>query len=417
MRFPHFTFYILHFTFYIPLMIPQLRQQFNAGFTPEKYAAYVRELADIYPGALEFRLAETPVFVPRTFTRKMLHTAEAVIDALLQPDFLQKTERAIPPALRVGNEPPFPHFIVLDFGVCVGPDGTPEPQLIELQGFPSLFAWHLALPEAAGRHFELPEGFSPFLNGFERPSYIDLLRKIIVGDLQAENVVLLELFPHRQKTRVDFYATRDLLGVNPVCITEIIKEGKSLYYYHEGKKTAIKRIYNRLIFDELLQQPAEVRQKGSILQQELDVEWVAHPNWFYRLSKFTLPFLNHPNLPPTRFLNEVEQLPADLENYVLKPLFSFSGQGVVIDVSRQDIEGIPDPENWILQRKVAYAPIIKTPDEGAKAELRLFYFWEPGAPRPVATNNLARLSKGKMIGVAYNKEKEWVGGSFCLFEG
>ncbi|MEI6947246.1 hypothetical protein V9K67_08620 [Paraflavisolibacter sp. H34] len=397
-------------------MIPHLRQQYNAGFTPEKYAAYLHELGSIYPGSLEFRLAETPVFVPSSVTRQMIDTAEAVVDLLLQPGYRQQSERAIPPALRVPNETPCPEFMVLDFGLCRGASGAPEPRLIELQGFPSLFAWHLALPEAAARHFSLPAGFSPFLNGFDRPSYVALLRHIIVGDHRPENVVLLELFPHRQKTRVDFYATRDLLGVHPVCLTEISKEGKNLYYYREGKKTAIHRIYNRLIFDELLQQAPEVREKGKILQEELDVEWVVHPNWFYRLSKFTLPFLQHPCVPETAFLNELETLPPDLENYVLKPLFSFSGQGVVIDVTGQDIERITDGENWILQKKVDYAPLIQTPDEGAKAELRLFYFWPPGAPRPLATNNLARLSKGKMIGVNYNKDKDWVGGSFCLFE-
>ena len=118
----------------------------------------------------------------------------------------------------------------------------------------------------------------------------------------------------------------------------------------------------------------------------------------------------------TWYLNEVKQIPADLENYVLKPLFSFAGQGVVIDVTQADIDKVKDPENWILQRKVKYAEVIQTPDVPAKAEIRVFYFWKEGAARPVATNNLGRLSKGKMIGVRYNKDKEWVGGSFCYFE-
>jgi hypothetical protein len=229
-------------------------------------------------------------------------------------------------------------------------------------------------------------------------------------------VILLEIFPHQQKTRIDFYCTEDHTGIQPVCITELIKEGKKLYYLKDGKKTAVKRIYNRVIFDDLQQQSAEVQEKGQIFFEELEVEWVPHPSWFYRISKYTLPFIRHPYVPATFFLNEITQLPTDLENYVLKPLFSFAGQGVVIDVTTEDVGNIKDPENWILQRKVKYAEVIKTPDTPAKAEIRIFYFWKDGAARPVPTNNLARLSKGKMIGVRYNKDKEWVGGSYCLFE-
>ena len=247
-------------------------------------------------------------------------------------------------------------------------------------------------------------------------SYLKLLKEIIVGNENPENVILLEIFPHKQKTRIDFYCTQDYLGIKPVCLTELIQEGKKLYYMNEGKKTQIKRIYNRVIFDDLQQQSAEVQAKGNILFEDLDVEWVPHPNWFYRISKYTLPFIHHPYVPETYFLNEIKQMPADLENYVLKPLFSFAGQGVVIDVTPADIEKVKDPENWILQRKVKYADVIETPDIPAKAEIRIFYFWKDGEARPVATNNLARLSKGKMIGVRYNKDKEWVGGSFCLFE-
>ena len=197
--------------------------------------------------------------------------------------------------------------------------------------------------------------------------------------------------------------------------TEVIKEGKDLFYFNKGVKTQIHRIYNRVIFDDLFQQPVEIQEKGKLFQEELNVTWVPHPNWFYKLSKFTLPFLKHPYVPFTQFLNEAT-IPTDLNNYVVKPLFSFAGQGVIIDVTEKDIATIKDPENWIIQRKVNYANAIVTPEEPAKAEMRIFYLWEPGQKRPVPTNNLARLSKGKMIGVRYNKDKEWVGGSFCLFE-
>ncbi|MFY9465665.1 MAG: hypothetical protein WAP48_11260, partial [Sediminibacterium sp.] len=210
--------------------------------------------------------------------------------------------------------------------------------------------------------------------------------------------------------------TTDYIGIPVVCLTELIQEGRNLFYLKHGRKIQIKRIYNRIIFDDLRQQEAVIREKGKILQEELNVEWVPHPNWFYRISKFTLPFIKHPYVPETVFLNELKTIPADLENYVLKPLFSFAGQGVVIDVTTKDLQQVKDPENWILQRKVNYAAVIETPDEPAKAELRIFYFWKEGAVRPVPANNLARLSKGKMIGVRYNQDKTWVGGSLAYFE-
>lgn len=406
---------VFTFEFDINCMVPEIRKNYNRTFSKEKYEAFVKEVTNVYPGHLDFRLAETPVFVLKDFVSKMLSACENIINVISTPVYHKQSEKAIPPHLRVPNEDVHPHCIAFDFGVCENENGELEPQLIEMQGFPSLFAWQIILPEIHAKHFWTPENYSPYLGGFNKTSYIELLRKIIVGDEASENVILLEIFPHQQKTRVDFYATEYFLGIKTVDLNNVIQEGKNLYYINEGKKKLIKRIYNRVIFDDLFQQPKEVQEKGKIFQQELDVAWVPHPNWFYRLSKFTLPFIKHPYVPETHFLNEVD-LPADLENYVVKPLFSFAGQGVIIDVTKEDINKIPDKENWIIQRKVNYASAIQTPDDPAKAEIRIFYFWEEGAFKPVAANNLSRLSKGKMIGVRYNKDKEWVGGSFCLFE-
>jgi hypothetical protein len=231
----------------------------------------------------------------------------------------------------------------------------------------------------------------------------------------VENTILLEIKPHEQKTRIDFYCTQEYTGIQPVCITELIQEGRKLYYNRAGKKTEIKRIYNRVIFDELQAQKNKLGHFTDITH-DLDVQWIPHPNWFYRISKYTLPFIHHPYVPTTWFLHEIKQLPTDLENYVLKPLFSFAGQGVVIDVTPADIEKITDPQNWILQRKVQYADIIETPDVPAKAEIRIMYVWKKEWDRPQPVINLARLSKGKMIGVNYNKDKKWVGGSVCFVE-
>jgi hypothetical protein len=397
-------------------MIPSLRQQFNQAFTEEAYRKYVQDLENVYPGQLEFRVAETPIFVPKDFVQKMLDTCEAIIDHTGTEAYKKQSEKAIPAQLKVPGENDYPHCIAFDFGICRGEDGGLEPQLIEMQGFPTLFAWEAVLPKIYDRHFWRPDGYSEYLNGYDYNSYISLLKEVIIGQTPVENVVLLEIFPEQQKTRVDFFATEELLGIKTVCLTKLIKEGRDLFYLRDGVKTKIERLYNRLIFDDLFQQSAEVQEKGKILLEDLNVSWVPHPNWFYRLSKFTLPFIHHPYVPQTRFLSEVTELPADLENYVVKPLFSFAGQGVIIDITREQLDAIADQENWILQRKVAYAPVIQTPDEPAKAEIRIFYFWKEGDDRPVAANNLARLSKGKMIGVRYNQNKTWVGGSFCLFE-
>ncbi|MBS1759659.1 MAG: hypothetical protein JST23_05975 [Bacteroidetes bacterium] len=397
-------------------MIPSIRKEYNNTFTKEKYEAFLKELQAAHPNTLEFRVAETPIFVPKDFTEKLLDVCDHIIDVITLPEFKELTKNAIPKNLQVPNENEHSHFIAFDFGICINEADEYEPQLIEMQGFPSLFAYEVLLDDVFRKHFKVPDNFECYLGGFNRETYLQELKEIIIGNHHPENVILLEVFPRQQKTRVDFYCTEEYLGIKMVCLTELIKEGKKLYYLNNGKKTEVKRIYNRVIFDDLQQQSAEVQEKGKILFEALDVEWCPHPNWFYRISKYTLPFLRHPYIPKTFFLNEVKEIPTDLHNYVLKPLFSFAGQGVVIDVTQQDIDNVKDPENWILQSKVKYADVIQTPDIPAKAEIRLFYFWKDGTARPVPTNNLSRLSKGKMIGVRYNKDKEWVGGNFAYFE-
>lgn len=397
-------------------MIPALRKAFNENFTKEKYEAFLREVSNVYPGQLDFRVAETPVFIGQDFKKKLLEACERIVDIIVDPNFKELTNKAIPANLEVPNENLHSHFIAFDFGICVNKKGQYEPQLIEMQGFPTLFAYQVLFPEISRRHFPVPEYLDCYLSGYTKETYLKLLKEIVIGTHEPENVILLEIFPREQKTRIDFYATEDYLGIKMVCLTELVKEGRKIFYLNNGKKTEVKRIYNRVIFDDLRQQTKEVQDKGKILFEDLDVEWVPHPNWFYKISKYTLPFIHHPYVPETFFLNDIKQPPGDLENYVLKPLFSFAGQGVIIDVTLEDIDKVKDPENWILQRKVKYADVIETPDDPAKVEIRIFYFWKDGETRPVATNNLTRLSKGKMIGVRYNKDKEWVGGSFCWFE-
>ena len=395
-------------------MQQELRQKFNANFTEEKYLVYLKKIEDLHPGSLDFRNAETPVFVPKDFKQKMLTACDDIIDVIIQPNFKSLTERSIPKDIMVPGENEYSDFIVFDFGVCENSNGELEPQLIEMQGFPTLFAFQAYHTDYTRAFANMPATHDAYLNNYHQDSYLQLLKEIIVGDEKPEQVILLEIYPEKQKTRIDFYCTEKVLGIKTVCLTKLIGEGNKLYYENDGKKIEIKRIYNRLIFDDLHQQ----KDLGSIIDftHPWEVEWVSHPNWFYRISKFTLPLINNPYVPKTVYLNELKELPGDLENYVLKPLFSFAGMGVVIDVTRQDIDDVKDPENWILQRKVKYADVIVTPDGPAKAEIRLFYFWKKGWAKPVAVHNLSRLSKGKMIGTRYNKDKTWVGGSVSFFE-
>jgi len=395
-------------------MIKHLRQKFNSNFTKEKYEAYMKKVEDLHPGSLDFRNAETPLFIPKDFTKKMLDACEDIIDVIVMPNFKAITERSVPKDMVIPNENGHSHFIAFDFGICENEAGELEPQLIEMQGFPTLFAFQAFHSEETAIYADMPGNFSPYLNGYDKESYLQLLKEIIVGDLDPKNVILLEIYPEQQKTRIDFYVTEQVLGIKTVCLTELTADSDKLYYNNNGEKTEVKRIYNRLIFDDLQQQ--EGLQNIIDLTRDYDVEWVPHPNWFYRISKFTLPFIHNRYVPETFFLNELKEAPKDLENFVLKPLFSFAGMGVVIDVTQQDIDDVKDPENWILQRKVKYADVIETPDGPAKGEIRLFYFWKDGWARPKAVHNLSRLSKGKMIGTRYNKDKEWVGGAVSFFE-
>lgn len=396
-------------------MVPAIRKKFNSEFSQIVYESFLTDLLSKHPGAIEFRIAETPVFVPHNFGTRVIDACEHIVDMILQPGFKELTDRAIPKGENVPGENDHSHFIAFDFGICENAKGELEPQLIEMQGFPTLFGFQVYYPEVLEKHFSIPENYSHYFNGMNKDSYIAALKEVILGSHQPENVILLEIKPHEQKTKIDFYCTRDYLGIEPVCLTELIQEGKKIYYMKEGRKIQVKRVYNRIIFDDLHAQKDKLGDIADITSG-LEVEWVPHPNWFYRISKFTLPFIRHPYVPPTFFLNEVKDIPPDLENYVLKPLFSFAGQGVIIDLNKSDLEAIKDPENWILQRKVKYADIIETPDVPAKAELRMMYIWKEGDARPMLATNLARLSKGKMIGVRYNKDKEWVGASVGYFE-
>ncbi|MGN6638002.1 MAG: hypothetical protein ACTHJ8_03765 [Mucilaginibacter sp.] len=389
------------------------RKAFNDNFTDDKYQHFLHELNHGLKKKAEFRVAETPVFLTDDFHDKLLQAGEDIINIILQPDFKQLTERAIPDKWRVTNENDHPHFLALDFGVCKDEQGNIVPKLIELQGFPSLYGFQVHLGDTYRSVFDIPDYRTIYFNGLDKQSYLELLKETIVGPYQPDEVVLMDVNAPEQKTAVDFYITHDYLGIPVISLNDLIEQNGKLYYESRGTFKPIKRIYNRLIFDEIDSDP-NIFDNVVDIRKPLDVEWITHPNWFYRISKFTMPYLKDEYVPKTQFLDEVRPIPHDLENYVLKPLFSFAGQGVIIDVTQEHINDIKDPENWILQQKVNYEPVLQSPEGGVKVEVRLLYLWPNGESKPTLAINLARLSRGKMIGVRYNKDFSWVGGTVAF---
>ena len=404
-------------------MIASIRQKFNAAFTEQAHQNYLAALNTAFPGALDFTVAETPIFIDKDFTEKMLATGDYVNQVIQSGQFNSITEPSLKNIPVFPNETALPKCIVMDFAIAINEQNELVPALIELQGFPSLFAFEILQDECIHKTYTTPEGYSPYLNGYNKEKYLAHLETILKGDTfndplknSNKHTVLLEILPHQQKTRIDFYCTEKYLNIPTVCITELFIEEHHLYYERAGNKIKIDRIYNRIVLDELKNQTKEIQEKGALLQTNLAIEWVTHPHHFFRISKFLLPFLKHLYIPKTQFVDQLTEAPTTLEKYILKPLFSFAGQGVIIDISAADIENIKDPSGWILQEKVNYANCIETTTGPAKAELRLFYFWDEGKQEYIATMNLARLSKGKMIGVNYNKTATWVGGSLAYFE-
>ncbi|HLL97145.1 MAG TPA: hypothetical protein VK404_19385 [Spirosoma sp.] len=404
-------------------MIESLRKAYNESFSPERYQAFLATIDHDWPGLLDFRVAETPVFVPKILTDKLLAACDDIINVITRDAFRALTEPAIPADQRVPNQPPNDHtqFLAIDFAVCqdkqAGPSfGELTPQLIELQGFPSLYGFQPYVASQFRKQFPVPETLSHLFNVADNAEYIEQLRRMIVGDCNPEEVILLEIFPERQKTRIDFALTQQYIGVAPVCLTKIKKNGRQLFYEKDGRLIRIRRIYNRLIFDDLQNFPdleTEFR-----LTDDVDVAWVGHPNWFFRISKYALPLLKSPYVPASYFLSDLYEYPADLDNYVLKPLFSFAGSGVKLHITRADLDAIPPDQrnNYLIQRKVTYEPVIQSPDGLVKCEIRMLFIWPTEDKRPTLITNLGRLSRGEMIGVNFNKNKDWVGGSVCFFE-
>jgi hypothetical protein len=394
---------------------PKLRAAFNAEFAPEKYAALVRCVNETEKWPTDFRISETPIFLTREFTDEVTREANEIIALTRTPEFAQHAASAVPKGLEVPNESGHPNFHVVDFAICAEGDRL-VPRLIELQAFPSLFGFQLLLLGCIRKAYPvIPRQWTSSFGGIKDEAYLDLLRRTIIAKSDPENVILLDIEPEKQKTRVDFAATEKLLGIQSVCVMKIRKRERQLFYERDGREVRIERIYNRVIFDELIRRPD--LNLSFRFQDDLDVTWVGHPNWYFRISKHSLPFLKTQHTSPTFF---VDKFPAgeNLDDYVLKPLYSFAGHGVDMEPTPERIGALENPHEWILQQKVDYVAFVPTVDgKKSKAEIRMMFVWPENEHDPTLVNNLVRMSQGKMMGVDFNIDKTWVGASIALHEG
>ena len=394
-------------------MHPEMRARFNADFTPDRYAEMVRVANETERWPVDFRIAETPIFLTDEFAQELSVAAEEIVAQTRTPEFARHAATAIPPGLEVPGETPHPIFLQVDFAICEE-NGRLTPRLIELQGFPSLYAFQVLLVHSMRHAYpSIRDDWHSYFNGIDDRGYRELLRKTIVGDSDPERVVLLEIEPAKQNTRIDFVCTETLLGVAPVCLTVVTRRDRELFYIRDGREVKIERVYNRVIFDELLRRPD--LSFGFSFQHEVDVKWIGHPNWYFRISKHSLPFLKTAYTSRAFFADE---FPAgeNLAEFVLKPLYSFAGVGVDLEPTPEKLHALSDPHAWILQEKVNYAPFVPTVDGPlSKAEIRMMFLWPEGG-EPLLVNNLVRMSQGAMMGVKFNKNKTWVGSSIAMHQ-
>ncbi|HUE51966.1 MAG TPA: hypothetical protein VMO80_06480 [Terriglobales bacterium] len=392
-------------------MIPALRQQFNANFTPEKYQRLLKLMEERCGTPIKFRLCETPCFFPKPLLDQMTQYGKELVQQLNGLEYRKASFDAIPPDFNVPNESPHPMFIQVDFGLVRDAAGKLQPKLVELQGFPSLYAYQAMLSQVYMEVYGLDANLQYLLGGVDWEEYKKLLRRAIVADHDPLNVILMEIDPLHQKTLPDFVLTEKLLGIKTIAITDIKKVGEFLFYESGGQQIPIRRIYNRTIVDELVRKNLKL---AFNFTDNLQVEWAGHPNWYFRMSKFSLPYLKHECVPQSWFLDRVKQVPDDLDHYILKPLFSFAGLGVMINPRKEDLAEIPQQKrsDYILQERLQFEPVIETPHGPTKAEVRIMYLWLDDL-LPVMT--IIRMGRGLMMGVDHNRNLEWVGASSGLY--
>jgi hypothetical protein len=384
-------------------LIPSLRHRFNRDWTPAAYQRFLALLEERSGVAAQFRHSETPCFLPAPLVDKMALYGRQMVGQLLASERYQRDSRAaIPERYRVPNEDPVPLFVQADFGL----DAQGEPKLVEIQGFPSLYAYQPVMASCYRDAYDLDAGLSALPAGLSLEDYYALLRRAIVGDHDPANVVLLEIDPGRQKTRCDFLVTERLFGVRAVDVRAVRQYGNHLLYERDGVSTPIERIYNRVIVDELERRAIAL---PFDFRDDLQVEWAGHPNWFFRLSKFSLPYLCHPAPPASMFLDGMDHV-FHPERYVLKPLYSFAGLGVIVGPTAEQIAAVPAAlrSQYLLQERVDFTPVIDTPAGPTKIEVRIMYI-SLDELRPV--NTIVRMGRGSQMGVDFNKGFEWVGAS------
>lgn len=395
-------------------MLPAVQQAFaESVFTEERYRRFRAALEEAVGCRIEFRVCECPIFVSHAFRHQLEQAARELVQQCTSEQYRQLTDAAIPPPYRVPHEPDRPLFAVVDFAVVAQEDATWGLCLVELQGFPSLFGYQYFYARLARESYQLGERWSYTLGDLSDTAYWELLQQAMVAGHDPSEVVLLEYRPEQQKTRPDFTALERQLGIETVDICSVRKVGNRLYRLRNGRWVRIRRIVNRAIIEELEENRACLPFRWD---EELDVEWAGHPNWYFRMSKLALPYLHHPTVPRAYRLSELSELPEQLENYVLKPLFSFAGRGVVLHPTAEHLRAIPEAERhlYILQERVLYAPCIYTPVGMNRVELRVMLVWLPGAEQPQPVMSMARTGRAAMMGVRYN-DMPWAGSSGCLF--
>jgi hypothetical protein len=393
-------------------MIPGFRQWFNSSFSPEKYQDFLAGLDRACGTLISFRNSETPCFLPPALVDRMVSAGrEMILQLASDPEYLRASQDAVPAEFRVPGATDHPLFVQVDFGLVRGDGGEIEPRLVEIQGFPSLYAYQVAIAEEYRRAYGIDESLRFLPEGLDRDAYRALLRRAIVAKHDPENVVLLEIDPYEQKTLPDFLLTAQMTGIRIVNAFDVIQEGRQLRYRAGGRQVPIHRIYNRVIFDELKRSG---RSLPFRLEDDLDVEWADHPSWFFRISKFSIPFLRHSSVPATRFLSDVDPLPDEPGRYVLKPLYSFAGLGVVIGPTREQLEAIPRGERsqYILQERLEFEPVIETPCGPTKVEIRIMFLWVDGLQHGAI---LLRMGRGPMMNVSFNRDMDWVGSSAAFY--
>jgi hypothetical protein len=397
---------------------PVLRPLFNATYSDAFFQKFLKRFEERSGGETPFRVAETPLLMTHALRDRLAKYASEIVEQLSSPEKFAVLKQAIPARYDVPGMDPLPNCVQVDFALTRNAAGELDGKVVELQAFPSLYSLMTVMSDTWAESLNTVPGMGGDWSWSikrDHASALQLMRDTIVAGEDPDEVVLVDLEPENQKTRPDFVATRKLFGVDSVCVSKLVKQGRQLFREKNGKLVRVRRIYNRMVFDEL-----EIKQVQPPFRwnEELDVTWCSHPNWYWVWSKFALPYIQHQAMPRTWFLNELPEIPAELSRYVLKPLFSFAGTGVVIDVTPQDIARVPVEQrhHWVLQEKIEYASAITTPEgQGVKAEVRVMLIRPPAATSLEPLMCLVRLSRGKMIGVDHNKDLSWVGGSVGMW--